>query len=303
VFFNTATQSFVPLLIEGCKVRDLAPESHSQSSSLSVLVHIVLTSPTMAPVSRRRAVPRRARAGPSQGPRDGNPPSIDVSPSIRRRLRFAGTISTTTSINVTRASLLSMLVSTPGYAAGSTSMLVTPLFESVRLRAVHVYLPSSAAAGYSDVTFEWLSYLGRNVRFTKTIMGSVGTTFVTHPPKDSRAAMWCSSNTSGSAATSIDEQLFTISRSSEHKTLAQNIPLLIDIEFDAVVSNDTVSSVTLTVTASTNLTNPGVFCLPLDFISSTGALANALTSPVGFPDALVDSGNALVIVTAVSRTN
>jgi len=256
----------------------------------------------MAPVPRR--VPRRSR-GQSATDSGNNQALLDVAPVSRRSLRFTGTVTSTAGANVTRASLLSMLVASPGYAPATTSFVLVPLFEAVRLRRLTVTIPNfvaSTAEPTISLTLEWFSFLGRNIRLTKTVTSSMGATFVSTPPRGSRAAMWSSASTQANALTSIEELLFTISHTPDVTTLATTVPFLLTVEFDAVVSDDTQSLVTLTGN-NVAATNAGIFALPIDLFNVSNALGSSRMSPVGYPDARIDSNNASIAVTAAARTN
>jgi len=198
-----------------------------------------------------------------------------------------------------------MLVASPGYAPATTSFVLVPIFEAIRLRRLTVTIPNFIASSTEptiSITLEWFSFLGHNARLTKTVTSSMGATFTTVPPRGSRAAMWSSASTFANALTSIEEVLFIISHTSDVSTLATTVPLLVTVEFDAVVSDDTQSLVTVTGTAA-NATNPGIFALPLDLFNQSNALGSARLSPVGYPDARVDSANASIGLTAATRTN
>jgi len=262
------------------------------------------------PSASRRPVRRRPR-GSGGSRRSGGTDSannqgmIDVAPVTRRSLRFTGTVSSVSSAIVTRASLLSMLVASPGYAPATTSVVLVPIFEAVRVRRLTITIPglaATAAEPVNSLTLEWFSFLGRNIRLTKTETSVMGATFTSVPPRGSRAAMWSSASTSANALTSIEEVLFVISHTPDVASLSVTVPLLVTIEFDAVVSGDTLSLVTLTTTVASQ-TNPGVFALPLDLFNPSNALGSARLSPVGYPDARIDSNNASIAVTAAVRTN
>jgi len=263
----------------------------------------------MPPASRRPNNRRPRGQGRPRGPgapdASGNQGMIDVAPSIRRSLRFTGTVTSTTNSIVTRAGLLSMLVASPGYAAGVTSLVLVPVFEAIRIRRITVTMPQAAISSSEpsqSLTFEWFSFLGRNLRLTKTVTSSQGGTFSTAPPRGSRAAMWSSASTAANALTSLEEILFTISHTPDLVTLAATIPLLVTIEFDGVMSDDTASLVTLTAT-NTNGTSAGIFCLPPDLYNQSNALGTTRLNPVGYPDARIDINNLSIAVSAVSRTN
>lgn len=265
----------------------------------------------MAPTRPRRTRPTQRRGGSRAGPSvDMSPRVIDVAPAIRRQLRYSGFVTSTAQVNVTRASLLSMLVSSPGAPSSggaAATVVYTPLFESVRIRNITVTMPAvtgpSTTDPFQSLTFEWLSYLGRNVRLTKTVTSSLGTRFTTTPPRDSRAALWSSANISANAVSSVEEILFTISHTPDSQTASASISLLVDIDFDAVVSNDTQSTITAQYAAITNTLNAGIFALPLDAINANLTMASNRLNPVGYPDYRIDSTGAALLPTALVRLN
>jgi len=262
------------------------------------------------PPSSRRPSNRRPRGqgrprGPGATDSSGNQGLVDVAPSIRRSLRFTGTVTSTASSIVTRAGLLSMLVASPGYGAGVTTLVLVPVYEAIRVRRVTVTMPQtsiSTTEPSQSLTFEWFSFLGRNLRLTKTVTSSQGGSFSTVPPRGSRAAMWSSANTAPNALTSLEEVLFVISHTPDLGAPAVTVPVLLTIEFDAVMSDDTNSVVTLTAT-NTNGTAAGIFCLPIDLFNQSNAIGSARLSPVGYPDARLDTTNASIALSAASRTN
>jgi len=263
----------------------------------------------MPPASRRPAARRPRFGARSRGPgatdSSGNQGMLDVAPSIRRSLRFTGNVTSTTNSIVTRAGLLSMLCACPGSAPGATTIVFVPVFEDIRVRRVTVTMPQASIATTEpsqSLTFEWFSFLGRNLRLTKTVTSSQGGSFSTVPPRGSRAAMWSSANTAANALSSIEEILFTISHTPDLNTLAATIPFILTLEFDAVMSDDTQSVVTVTAT-NTNGTNAGIFCFCLDLFNQSNALGTQRLNPVGYPDARIDVNNLSIAVSAVSRTN
>jgi len=256
------------------------------------------------PASRRPRFAARAR-GPGASDSSGNQGMIDVAPSIRRSLRFTGNVTSITNSIVTRAGLLSMLCASPGYAAGVTTLVFVPVFEAIRVRRITITMPQAAIAQTEpsqSLTFEWFSFLGRNLRLTKTVTSSQGGTFSTVPPRGSRAAMWSSANTAANALTSIEEILFTISHTPDVNTLTATIPFILTLEFDAVMSDDTQSVVTATA-VNANGTPAGIFCFCLDLYNQSNALGTQRLNPVGYPDARIDASNLSIGLSAISRTN
>jgi len=263
----------------------------------------------MARQQRRRASNRQggARRG---APVDENPPSIDVSPASRRTLRYQCVLTNNAKIVVTRACLMSSLVATPAITASTMSGTLVPLFEAVRLRRVTIRLPGIAGTGTTDgsglfsVNLEWLSYLGRNSNITKTVTSSRGAVLSSVPPAGSRAAMWGSASINATGLSSIEEQLFTITHVLDALDLSTSVNAVVDIEFDAVVSDDLQASLAWTSAAGpTNNTNSGIFAMPLDHLSSSNTLGSQLLQPVGYQNFEIDGANARFALATLVRTN
>jgi len=115
--------------------------------------------------------------------------------------------------------------------------------------------------------------------------------------------MWSSSNTAANSVSSVEEYLFVLSHTPDASTLSTTVPVLIDVELDTIVSDDTSATVTATFSALSNPMNPGIFALPLDSINGNLTMATARTSPVGFMDFRIDSGNLVPVLTALVRVN
>jgi len=115
--------------------------------------------------------------------------------------------------------------------------------------------------------------------------------------------MWSSANQSANAVSTIEEILFAISHTPEAATATATISLLVDIDFDAVVSNDTLSTVTAGFTAIATGFNAGIFALPLDAINPSLTMASNRLNPVGYPDYRINSAGVAILPTSLVRLN
>jgi len=196
-----------------------------------------------------------------------------------------------------------MLVSTTGWAMAATSVFWIPVFEAVRIRRVKIILPGTlGAANNPSIDLEWSSFLGRNIKLTKVVTSSTGTSFTSVPPAGSRAAMWSSSNTSGAATSTLEEIVFVISHTAEFGALAATVNFFLDVEFEGVVSNDTASLLTATIGGTTPQA-AGMYALPLDNLTTGNAVGAAQLSPTGYPDIRIGTGNAGIGLVALTRAN
>jgi len=252
---------------------------------------------------------RSRRFGPGRPAAfDPNPPMIDVAPTTRRRLRWVGTVTSTATLIVTRACLLSCIVASGGIVATATVNNYTPIYESVRVKRMRITLPPySLAAGVEptqQLSVEWTSFLGRDTKISKNVTSSTGASFVSVPPPGSRAAMWSSSNTAAAAASTINEVLFVVRHDPDFNTPTLTMPIVIDLDLEFVQANDTAA--VLAVTAGGQWVagqNAGLFQMPLDCITP-GAIVGAMRlSPSGLPDIRLDAANAATAITALTRTN
>jgi len=249
------------------------------------------------PAQNRRSQPYQASASNSSAVS-----VINADPSTRRTLRWAGSVTSTASLIVTRACLLSAIVANPGTAAVAALVLV-PIYESVRIRRARIFMPPPAAGTITqEVSLEWSSYLGKDVKMSISAMSSLGGVVSSRPPAGTRAAMWGSANTSGSATTSINEVLFTVNHDATFANPATTVSFVIELDLDFVQANDTDSVINVT-TAAAATTLPGLYQAPLDFITPGGIMGARRFDPLGVQDVRLDSAGAAIAFTAVVRTN
>jgi len=264
------------------------------------------------PKSNRQGPPagRRPRFGPGRGGASsstGVARAIDVAPTQRRLLRWSGTVTATASLIVTRACLLNAIVASPGYPASTLTQILTPIYESVRIRSVKVIIPPNLATANAVVTqevaLEWSSYLGKDVKISQAVMSNMGASFNARPPPGTRAALWGSANTSGSATTSINEVLFTISHDPNFATPTATIPAVVELDLEFVQANDTVSVITSTTAANINGWDAGCFQVPLDSITPGGIKGAMRFDPLGIQDIRLDSSKLAITIATFVRTN
>jgi len=163
---------------------------------------------------------------------------VNADPGTSRTLRWAGSVTSTASLVVTRANLLSAIVATSGSASTATALVYVPIYESVRIKRARIILPppTNVAGGTitQEVSLEWSSYLGKDVKWSVVGSSSVGGTFSCRPPAGTRAAMWGSANTSANAATSINEVLFTLGHDGNFANPTSTVNCIIELDLDFV---------------------------------------------------------------------
>jgi len=265
------------------------------------------------PASRRQQgfspvrAPRNGagRAGPSNATAISR--AINVTPTTRRVLRWTGTVTSTASLIVTRACLLSAIVANPGTIAGSVATTLIPIYESVRVRQVRLVLPPGTQTGTTapaiEVALEWSSFLGKDVKHSQVVMNNLGASFAVRPPSGTRAAMWGSSNTSAAATQSINEVLFTVMHDPTFTATATTVPLVVEIDLDFVQANDTTAVIAVVTAAQVNASNAGVYQCPLDIITPGAILGARRFDPLGIQDVRIDSTGAAITYSSLVRTN
>jgi len=232
--------------------------------------------------------------------------TIDAAPVSRRSLRWSGFVTSTAPLIVTRGCLLSVILASPGFVTSSTGNNYTPVYESVKIRRVRMVIPQIApttATNAQEISLEWSSYLGRNTRVSKVVTSSLGCSFASVPPKDSRASFWSSANTSANATTSINEVLFTVSHDPMFAVVSTSVPFIIELDLECVLANDTNSVVAFTYGATGAGQSAGLFMAPLDLVSSTGGLGSARFDPLMIQDVRLLSNNAALTIVTLTRTN
>jgi len=138
----------------------------------------------------------RGRVAPQQP--TVNPPTIVSAPPQRIKLRFK--TAANSNIAITRASLLSLLVSFNENIATS----VVPQITGVKLEKLDVWI-GGGTPGTVDVT--WLGDLGQDVRLLRSWMAGLPARLATRPPRGSRAGMWSRSD---SLAATLGELLAVV---------------------------------------------------------------------------------------------
>jgi len=269
-----------------------------------------------SPSNRQRgSAPYRRANGGASSSRQGNSsgsfrPAFTVTnadPGTSRTLRWAGSVTSTASLVVTRANLLSAIVTGAGFIATSASLAYVPIYESVRIRRARIILPppTNAVGGTitQEVSIEWSSYLGKDVKWSVSGASSLGGIFSCRPPKGTRASMWGSANTSANAATSINEVLFAVNHDGNFANPASTVNCVVELDLDFVQANDTSSLLAVTATAITAAQAAGIYQCPLDLIAPSGAIGNRRFDPLGVQDVRMDSAGNAITFTAVTRTN
>jgi len=232
---------------------------------------------------------------------------VNADPGTSRTLRWAGSVTSTASLVVTRANLLSAIVATSGSASTATALVYVPIYESVRIKRARIILPppTNVAGGTitQEVSLEWSSYLGKDVKWSVVGSSSVGGTFSCRPPAGTRAAMWGSANTSANAATSINEVLFTLGHDGNFANPTSTVNCIIELDLDFVQANDTLSTVNVTATALSNGQNAGLYQCPLDLLAAAGTIGLLRFDPLSVQDVRLDKNELAIAFTAVTRTN
>jgi hypothetical protein len=126
-----------------------------------------------------------------------NPPVVVTAGANRLKLRFK-VGSAASSIGVTRACLLSLLVSQNENLATS----VVPVITGIKLNKISLWI-GGGTPGSVDIT--WLSDLGMDKRATRAWMAGLPAAMQSRPPRGSRAAMWSRAD---STAATLGELLF-----------------------------------------------------------------------------------------------
>jgi len=232
---------------------------------------------------------------------------LNADPGTSRTLRWAGSISSTQSLIVTRACLLSAIVATAGVTGSTTALAYVPIYESVRIKRARIVLPPptnvSGGTITQEINLEWTSYMGKDIKWSVVGASSTGGTFSCRPPAGTRAAMWGSANTSANAATSINEVLFSLGHDANYANNSNTVNCIIELDLDFVQANDTRSVINVVCTAFTNGQSPGLYQCPLDLVSAAGAIGTRAFDPLGVQDVRLDAAEAAILFTSLVRTN
>jgi len=234
-------------------------------------------------------MPGRARRPvPYVAPRSGsnsrsspltNPP--EISPVIKANHTFAyyAVVPAGSTVKVSRQPLLSLAVGASTQASTTTASLV-PLFESVKLNKVSVWIqPVPTATQPLSVNLNWLSTIGRTVTQSRTILSANTSLLVGIPPRDSRSRMESSAQ---GAALDLSEELFNISTDSYGAADNVSVSMVIHVHVTGIVANRMRAVVAATQPAST--VNAGIYYLPLDAFATTASAATLLANPINYPD-------------------
>eukprot|EP00916_Digyalum_oweni_P002367 GHVL01004346.1.p1 GENE.GHVL01004346.1~~GHVL01004346.1.p1 ORF type:complete len:243 (-),score=11.22 GHVL01004346.1:295-1023(-) len=198
-------------------------------------------------------------------------PVINSTKIRRQTVRFATSSSgVSSSMSITRQSLLSIVVS----CQGSATTTLVPLYTAVRVRGLKIYMPASTQATFQSLNFQWLSDLGSEARKINTVIGSVGYRSPYYrPPRLSRAAMWSRAN---SQTSTLQEVVFEFNLNDDQP----DVVFLVDVDFDFLT--DAESSALIT---SSSCSKTGVLYNPLDSLSTSSAVGTWELIPVGVESA------------------
>jgi len=247
----------------------------------------------------RRRAPPYTRGGPSSAA--FNPPSIVTTLKGSSRLRFAGRVIGGVPTIVTRACLLSMLVTNSTTTQAPASLFLVPILQAVRIKRVTIWQEQqSPTTGVADsLSFEYLSDLGKPLKVTRSVISTISSPLSVSPPKMSRASMYSSTQPT---TASKNEVLFSIQV--DGLVTVNSVDFILDLEFEYLVGNDYGSRITATTTFNaSDFAVAGLGCMPLDSFDASGNLGPLNLTPVGITNVFIDNASRAVVVTALARTN
>jgi len=205
-----------------------------------------------------------------------------------------GTVSSTATVQVSRACLLSQLVLISS-GSGVTSTTFPCLMTSVRVKSVRVWtpaIPNNVNAPNPGISFQWLSDLGAEEKKTRITLGSIASSFKTSPPPMSRAGMW---SRAASLASTLEEVLFTLDIEESLGGATQVIYVSMDIEYKIADASPGRLNVTF---AGAETLNYGMYQLWLDLLTPSNTLGTLTLQPVGLQVPI-----PAVAITALTRTS
>lgn len=224
----------------------------------------------------------------------------------KSRLRYAGSITPTQPVQITRGCLLSMLVTQVVATATPATLTFAPILGAVRIKKVSVWQEQATpSTSHGDsMSFEYLSDLGRPLKVTRSVISSVASPLVVSPPPNSRADMWSSTQPT---TASKNEILFQLTYDSAVPTAgtADTLNYILDLDFEYVVSNDYSSKIVATASFHAGAGTPilGLGALPLDVLDTSGSTGAQSLLPLGVTNILKDVAGFSIALSAVVRTN
>lgn len=190
-----------------------------------------------------------------------------------------GTITSATSVSVSRACLLSQLVLISS-ATGVTSTTFPCLMTSVRVKSVRIWtpaIPNNVNAPNSGISFQWLSDLGAEEKKTRVTLGSIASSFRTSPPKLSRAGMW---SRAASLPATLEEVLFTLDIEDNPTGVLSTQIIYVSMDIEYKIADASPGRLNVGFTGAQNLSF-GMYQMWLDLLTPSNAIATLTLSPVG----------------------
>ena len=185
------------------------------------------------------------------------PPSVIPRPVCQRKVRFFAT-NTLTAVPITSLCFFRLL----GLTVNGTTGLHY-IAAAYRLRSLKVY-SSVVGSSFATISVEWFSTYNRNMEITDTGTSTYPAFIKTHPPPDSDAGNWLSTDSD-----LYNNVLFTISAP---------IGAVIDVSFDYVLGDGANTFASGVLSAAATFTGPVI--MKLDNITSAGATGGQLISPL-----------------------
>jgi hypothetical protein len=202
-------------------------------------------------------------------------PEIKWSPSSDRRLRFYGTLTQDAGVLVTRACILSLMLSST-----SGDSHAVPLFTGARIKGVRISLPGVTAPTVpQSVAFQWLGDVSKPDIITINNMGTMGTSRYLVVPKGGRSAMW---SRAGSLTATLEEPLFTFN--SNDVSIGASTACYVDIDLEVNMLYGSSAAIALPAASAPQ----GISYAALDNLGTGDAVGTWIFFPLG---ALCVAGN------------
>lgn len=153
---------------------------------------------------------KKAEQGRSIAPYIPRPVINDWAPVSRKVFVFLGNSATNLPIVVTRACLLSLMVS----INTNVATVFIPIITSIRIRRVKIFVQGAA----SSFTFQWVSDNARLGLVTISNSGTQGMEKTYYPPANTRCGTY---SNAGSLTATLEEVMFTLSSISGNEITVQ----------------------------------------------------------------------------------
>jgi len=230
-----------------------------------------------------------------------NPPALNTTPKTSRRFQFSGAFTnTSTSVIVTRRSLMSLLLAVPG-ALGGVAQTAIPIISACRIKRVimHSAVANTTATGNPTATIfngpqiDWTSDLGPlNRKFRASMTASVPARQTSSPPRGSRASAW--SHASATTST-LNEILFTMGIADGNQLSTDVYRVVVTLDLEIATDDTDGSSIALVVSSATGV---GIYGNWLDSMTTAGGLGTLVFEPLG-----LSVLGTTAQITTMSRTN